>query len=121
MPLFFSKKAITIDTEDYYDAKWTALDGFYQYIDEGDDYELAITRFLDDFRLSGSFADMVMVFTLASRFYRFEHDLPDVLITEVKKAIELYDHQHKKTCQNLGKSEIEDLDADYQNSIAALQ
>lgn len=121
MPLFFSRKALTIDAEDYYNAKWTALDGFYQYVDEGDDYELAITRFLDDFRLSGSFDDMVMIFTLASRFYKFEHDLPDVLIAEVEKAVELYNHKYKKTRQRLGKSEIEDLDADYQNSIAALQ
>lgn len=34
MPLFFSGKAITIDAEDYYDAKWTALDGFYQYVED---------------------------------------------------------------------------------------
>ena len=121
MPLFFSKKVITIDAEDYYDAKWTALDGFYQYVDEGDDYELAIARFLDDFRLSGSFDDMVMILTLASRFYKFGHDLSDILIAEVEKAIELYNHKYKRICQSLGKNEIEDLAADYQNSIAALQ
>lgn len=121
MHLFFSRKAITIDAEDYYDAKWTALDGFYKYVDEGDDYELAITRFLDDFSLSGSFEDMVMIFTLASRFYKFEHDLPDILIAEVEKAIELYNHQYKKIRQSMGNKEIEDLDADYHNSVAALQ
>ena len=121
MPLFFSGKAITIDAEDYYDAKWTALDGFYQYVDEGDDYELAIARFLDDFRLSGSFDDMVMILTLASRFYKFGHDLPDILIAEVEKVIELYNRHYKKTCKSLGENELEDLDADYQNSIAALQ
>ena len=121
MPLFFSKKAITIDAEDYYDAKWTALDGFYQYVDEGDNYELAMAKFLDDFRPSGGFDDMVMIFTLASRFYKSKHDLPDILIAEVKKAIELYNHQYKKTCKSLGKNEFEDSDADYQNSIAALQ
>ena len=62
MPLFFSGKAITIDAEDYYDAKWTALDGFYQYVDEGDDYELAIVfswknkkrRSVNSFRTDGS-------------------------------------------------------------------
>lgn len=121
MSLFFSRKAMTIDAEDYYDAKWTALDGFYQYVDEGDDYELAIARFLDDFRPSGGFDDMVMIFTLASRFYKSKHDLPDVLIAEVEKAIKLYNHQYKKIRQSLGENEIEDLDADYQNSIAALQ
>ena len=87
MPLFFSKKAITIDAEDYYDAKWTALDGFYQYVDEGDNYELAMAKFLDDFRPSGGFDDMVMIFTLASRFYKSKHDLPDFLIAEVKKRL----------------------------------
>ena len=121
MFLFFSRKAITIDAEDYYDAKWTALDGFYQYVDEGDDYELAIARFLDDFRLSGSFDDMVMILTLASRFYKFEHGLPDILIVEVKKAIGLYNHKYKKIRHSLGKNEIEDLSSDYQNSIVALQ
>lgn len=120
MPLFF-RKAITFDVEDYYDAKSTALEGFYQYIDEGNDYELAITRFLDDFRPSGSFDDMVMIFTLASRFYKFGHDLPDILTVEVKKAIELYNHQYKNACQSLGKTEIEDLGVDYQNSRVALQ
>ena len=40
----------TVSAEDYYEAKWMALDGFYQFIDEGDDYDLAAARFLDDLR-----------------------------------------------------------------------
>lgn len=61
MAVFFSKKTIIVDPKDYYDAKWTALDGFYQYIDERDDYDLAIARFFDDFRPSGGFDDDIYI------------------------------------------------------------
>ena len=39
MSLFSFEKVITVSVEDYYEAKWMALDGFYQFIDEGDNYD----------------------------------------------------------------------------------
>lgn len=121
MFLFSFGKTKTISDEDYYEAKWMALDGFYQFIDEGDDYDLAAARILDDLRPSGGFDEMVMILTLASRFYRFGHDLPRVLVEEVETAIELYNHQFKKTRQALGKDQAEDLETEYKNSRSALE
>lgn len=121
MSLFSFEKAITVSDEDYYEAKWMALDGFYRFIDEGDDYALAATRFLDDLRPSGGFDEMVMIFTLASRFYRFGHGLPRILAEEVERSVDLYNRQFKKTRRMLGKEQAEDLEMEYKNSISALK
>ena len=121
MSLFSFEKAITVSDEDYYEAKWMALDGFYQFIDEGDDYALAATRFLDDLRPSGGFDEMVMILPLASRFYRFGHGLPRILAEEVERSVDLYNRQFKKARQMLGKEQAEDLEMEYKNSISALK
>ena len=121
MSLFSFEKVITVSAEDYYEAKWMALDRFYQFIDEGDDYDLAAARFLDDLRPSGGFDEMVMILTLASRFYRFGHDLPRILAEEVEKSVDLYNRQFKKTRRMLGKEQAEDLEMEYKNSISALE
>lgn len=121
MALFSFGKVITVSDEDYYEAKWAALDGFYQYIDEGDNYDLAMARFLDDLRPSGGFDEMVMILTLASRFYRFGHNLPRILAEEVEKSVDLYNRQFKKARQTLGQEQAEDLEMEYKNSISALE
>ena len=121
MSLFSFEKVITVSAEDYYEAKWMALDRFYQFIDEGDDYDLSAARFLDDLRPSGGFDEMVMILTLASRFYRFGHDLPRILAEEVERSVDLYNHQFKKTRRILGKEQAEDLEMEYKNSISALE
>ena len=120
MSLFSFGKAITVSAEDYYEAKWMALDGFYQFIDEGDNYDLATARLLDDLRPSGGFDEMVMILTLASRFYRFGHDLPRILAEE-ERSVDLYNHQFKKTRRMLGKEQAGDLEMEYKNSISALE
>ncbi|MCI8440778.1 MAG: hypothetical protein HFF73_14960 [Oscillospiraceae bacterium] len=62
-----------------------------------------------------------MILTLASRFYRFGHDLPRILAEEVEKSVGLYNRQFKKTRQMLGKEQAEDLEMEYKNSISALE
>ena len=121
MSLFSFEKAIMVSAEDYYEAKWMALDGFYQFIDEGDNYDLATARLLDDLRPSGGFDEMVMILTLASRFYRFGHGLPRILAEEVERSVDLYNRQFKKTRRMLGKEQAEDLETEYRNSISALE
>ena len=64
---------------------------------------------------------MVMILTLASRFYRFGHDLPRILAEEVERSVDLYNHQFKKTRRILGKEQAEDLEMEYKNSISALE
>ena len=121
MSLFSFEKVITVSAEDYYEAKWMALDRFYQFIDEGDNYDLATARLLDDLRPSGGFDEMVMILTLASRFYRFGHDLPRILAEEVERSVDLYNHQFKKTRRMLGKEQAEDLEMEYKNSVFVLE
>lgn len=120
MSWFSFKKTVPISVEDYYEAKWIALESFYEYIDQGDDYELAIERFLYDMRPSNGFDDMVMILTLAARFYKFQHSFPRSMADEVVKAAAQHKKQFKKIRKSLGKGEAEDLALDYERAMAGL-
>ncbi len=42
---FFVNPTPMLTDEDYYEYKWLAISGFYSYVDDGDDYELAMANF----------------------------------------------------------------------------
>ena len=121
MALFFRKQA-TISVADYYEAKWLALESFYDYLHDGADDALALARFLDDVRPTGGFEDMVMLLTLAAWCYQFGHGLSPEMGTAVEKALAQYDDKPTpKIRQSLGKDEVEDLDKLYQQAQLAWQ
>lgn len=119
MALFFRKQT-TISEADYYEAKWLALESFYDYLHDGADDELALTRFLDDVRPAGRFEDMVMLLTLAAWCYQFGHGLSQEMVTAVEKALTQYDEKpFVKIRQSLGKDEAKDLAEMYQKAQLA--
>ena len=109
---FFVNSKTTLNDESYYESKWIALEAFYSYVDQGDDYELAMERFLYDIHPSSDLDEMVMVLTLVSRFQRLQYDLPKCIVPEAHKAVKLY-IKHNKNFRHLGKYEAADLETDF--------
>ena len=109
---FFMNPTPMLTDEDYYEYKWLAISGFYSYVDDGDDYELAMAKFLYYDRPIDDLDHMVTVLTLVARLRRLQHDIPKDILPEAEKAVNLYTKQHKRF-RHLGKEEAADLAADF--------
>lgn len=122
-PFFMKPKPVLTD-EDYYEYKWLAISGFYWYVDDGDDYNLAMAKFLYYAHYYNRPIDdldhMVTVLTLVARLKRLQHEIPKDILPEAEKAVQLYTKQHRRF-RRLGKEEAADLEADFIVTRDALQ
>ncbi len=120
----FLKPTPILTDEDYYEYKWLAISGFYLYVDDGDDYELAMAKFFYYAhyynRPTDDLDHMVTVLTLVARLRRLQHNIPKEILPEAEKAVKLYTKQHKRF-RHLGKEEAEDLEADFMVTRDVLQ
>ncbi len=109
---FFMKSQADLKDEDYYEYKWLAICGFYSYVDEGDDYALAMAKFLYYSRPLDDLDQMVTALTLVARLERLHQDIPEDILPEAQKAVSFYIKQYRHFYQ-LGKTEAADLEADF--------
>lgn len=117
---FFMKYDVELDDDTYYEYKWLAISGFYSYIDDGDDYELAMEKFLYYSRPLDDLDEMITALTLVARLQRRQHDIPKSILPAAQKAVNWYEKQHKYL-RHLGKEEAADLEADVIATRDALQ